>query len=53
VTATVTWVGLNVHARSTHAAAIDRDSGELTRARFGVGADPVVEWLRGLSSARC
>src|SRR5438034_3644421 len=48
VTATMTWVGLDVHARSTHAAAIDRDSGELTRARFGVGADPVVEWLRGL-----
>ena len=48
MTATMTWVGLDVHARSTHAAAIDRDSGELTRARFGVGADPVVEWLRGL-----
>jgi transposase len=48
VTATMTWVGLDVHARSTHAAAIDRDCGELTRARFGVGADPVVEWLRGL-----
>ena len=45
MTATMTWVGLDVHARSTHAAAIDRDSGELTRARFGTGADPVVEWL--------
>src|SRR5882724_4965371 len=45
VTATMTWVGLDVHARSTHAAAIDRDSGELIRARFGTGADPVVEWL--------
>ena len=41
----MTWVGLDVHARSTHAAAIDRESGELTRARFGAGADPVVEWL--------
>ena len=48
MTATMTWVGLDVHARSTHAAAIDRDSGELTRARFGIGADPVGEWLRGL-----
>jgi transposase len=48
VTATMTWVGLDVHARSTHAAAIDRDSGELTRARFDAGADPVVEWLRAL-----
>jgi transposase len=44
----MTWVGLDVHARSTHAAAIDRDSGELTRARFGEGAAPVVEWLQGL-----
>jgi len=49
VTATMTWVGLDVHARSTHAAAIDRDSGELTRARFGAGADPVVGWLRELA----
>jgi len=48
VTATMTWVGLDVHARSTHAAAIDRNSGELTRARFGAGADPVVGWLREL-----
>src|SRR5438445_54591 len=44
----MTWVGLDVHARSTHAAAIDRESGELTRARFGAGAEPVVEWLREL-----
>src|SRR5206468_12936238 len=48
VTATMTWVGLDVHARSTQAAAIDRESGELSRARFGAGADPVVEWLREL-----
>ena len=48
MTVTMTWVGLDVHARSTHAAAIDRDSGELTRARFGIGAQPVVEWLSGL-----
>jgi hypothetical protein len=44
----MTWVGLDVHARSIHAAAIDRESGELTRPRFGAGADPVVEWLREL-----
>src|SRR5437870_3163119 len=37
----MTWVGLDVHARSTHAAAIDRESGELTRMRFGTGAEPV------------
>ena len=35
VTATMTYVGLDVHARSTHAAAIDVVSGELCRARFG------------------
>ena len=45
---TMTWVGLDVHARSTHAAAIDRESGLLTRARFGVGTGPVVEWLGAL-----
>jgi transposase len=42
------WVGLDVHARSTHAAAIDRESGELTRKRFGTGAEPVVAWLEAL-----
>lgn len=45
MTATMRWVGLDVHARSTHAAAIDRESGELTHARFGAGAVSVVEWL--------
>src|SRR5207247_6502702 len=49
VTATMTWVGLDVHARSTHAAAIDRESGELTRARFGGGSESVVAWLSKLS----
>src|SRR5712692_130181 len=48
VTATMTWVGLDVHARSTHGAAIDRESGELTRARFGGGVGPVVVWLEAL-----
>jgi hypothetical protein len=38
MTATMTWLGLDVHARSTHAAAIDRESGALSRARFGAGA---------------
>jgi len=48
VTQTMTWVGLDVHARSTHAAAIDRDSGELTRARFGAGVEQVTAWLQEL-----
>ena len=45
---TMTWVGLDVHARSTQAAAIDVVSGELTRARFGAGSEEVVDWLVGL-----
>ena len=48
MTATMTWVGLDVHARSTQAAAIDRESGELTRARFGAGVEGVVAWLQAL-----
>ena len=32
---TMTYVGLDVHARSVHAAAIDVLTGELVRARFG------------------
>lgn len=45
---TMTFVGLDVHARSTHAAAIDVQSGELRRARFGVGCDQVVKWIGSL-----
>lgn len=48
MTATMTWVGLDVHARSTHAAVIDRESGVLTRARFGGGSEEVVAWLAQL-----
>jgi transposase len=39
---------LDVHARSTHASAIDVLTGELTRTRFGPGAEDVVAWLSGL-----
>jgi transposase len=46
----MTWVGIDVHARSTHAAAIDSLTGELRRARFGAGVEPVVEWLAGLAA---
>ncbi len=45
---TMTSVGLDVHARSTHGAAIDLASGELRRARFGAGTGEVVEWLTEL-----
>lgn len=47
---TMTWVGLDVHARSTQGAAIDSLSGELRRARFGAGTEEVVEWLGGLAA---
>ena len=45
---TMTWVGLDVHARSTHAAALDGATGELSRARFGAGFEAPLEWLRSL-----
>lgn len=45
---TMTYVGLDVHARSTHAAAIDVMSGELRRARFGGGSDDLIAWLQTL-----
>lgn len=45
---TMTWVGLDVHARSIHAAAIDIQTGELIRARFGGGIEDPVRWMQGL-----
>lgn len=50
MTGTMTWVGLDVHARSTHAAAIDSMTGELVRKRFGAGVDEPVAWLASLSA---
>jgi transposase len=44
----MTWVGLDVHARSTHGAAIHSLTGELERVRFGAGTEAVVGWLVGL-----
>ncbi len=49
---TLTWVGLDVHARSTHAAAIDLLTGELRRMRFGPGNEQVVDWLAELPAPR-
>src|SRR3954447_21972310 len=48
VAPTMTWVGLDVHARSTHAAAIDSETGEWRRARLGGEASAVVAWLGAL-----
>ena len=45
---TMTWVGLDVHARSVHAAAIDAATGELRRARMGGQSDEVVRFLSSL-----
>src|SRR3954465_13004362 len=45
---TMTWVGLDVHARSTDAAAIDTMTGELTRMRFGPGTEGPLAWFGGL-----
>jgi transposase len=46
---TMTCVGLDVHARSTHAAAIDLATGEVRRSRFGPGLEAPIDWLRGLA----
>jgi transposase len=48
MTGTMTFAGLDVHARSIHAAAIDVSSGELRRARFGAESAEVLGWLQGL-----
>jgi len=48
MTQTMTWAAMDVHARSTHAAAVSAVSGELVRARFGGEIEPVVDWLAGL-----
>jgi transposase len=45
---TMTRVGLDAHARSTHAAAIDVRTGELTRRRFGADTGEVIDWLGSL-----
>jgi transposase len=48
MTGMVTYAGLDVHARSTHAAAIDVVTGELVWVRFGPGTEEPVRWLAGL-----
>lgn len=45
---TVTWVGMDVHARSTHAAAVKVVTGEVKRMRFGAGIEAPVAWLGAL-----
>lgn len=45
---TMTWVGFDVHARSTHGAAINSLTGELERVRFGPGLGGPLAWLAEL-----
>jgi len=48
MTGTMTFVGLDVHARSTQACALDPISGELRRKRFGPAIRPLLDWLEQL-----
>lgn len=48
MTGTMTFVGMDVHARSTHAAVVDLSTGEISRMRFGPGVEAPVAWLREL-----
>jgi len=48
VTETMTWVGLDVHAPSTRAAALTLPSAELRRAHLGAESEAIVAWLRRL-----
>jgi transposase len=50
---TMTWVGLDVHARSVHAAVVDAQTGELRRARMGGGTDEVMRFLGSLRGPVC
>jgi len=43
-----TSVGLDVHARSVAAAAIDGETGEVFRARLTPSHEEVIDWVRGL-----
>ena len=46
----MTFVGMDVHARSMHAAAIDVVSGELRRVQLGGDGGDVVNWLAALEA---
>jgi transposase len=48
VVPTMTYAGLDVHARSTQAAAVDVRTGELRRARFAGSGEEPLAWLAGL-----
>ena len=51
---TTTFVGLDVHARSIKAVALDAMTGEVRSATFAYDAAAVAEWVRSLDpSAKC
>ena len=51
MTGTVTWAGLDVHARSIHAAVVDARTGELVRQRFGGEAEAMVAFSGAAAGA--
>ena len=51
---TTTFVGLDVHARSIKAVALDAMTGEVRSATFGYDADEVAGWVSSVDpSAKC
>ena len=48
----VTAIGLDVHARSIKACALNPMTGEVTRARFGYDPASVAEWVLGFESPK-
>jgi len=48
--ATMTWAGLDVHARSIEAAALEVRGGELSRRRLAGDSQAVVDWLERLAA---
>ena len=51
---TTTFVGLDVHARSIKAVALDAMTGEIKSATFGYDAEAVASWASAVDpSAKC
>lgn len=48
----VTSIGLDVHARSVHAAAFNPITGEVTTKRFGVSPSELTEWISSFDSPK-
>lgn len=47
-----TSIGMDVHARSVRAAAIDTVSGEVIEATVGPAVEPTVAWVRQVAADR-